>query len=149
MTETQQVVLFAIAAGAGVLVGVAGSLWIDVLVKRSRVLVFAWLDREQPEEARLSVYVKNESISPVRIDEAGALAKNGRRLSADSDDANPLTIGLAPKPLPLMLQPSDVAVVCVLNIEGGDAINDISACYVVRSGGKFIKGPVFRHGHAA
>jgi hypothetical protein len=149
MTETQQVVLFAIAAGAGILLGVAGSLWIDVLVKRSRVLVFAWLDREQSEQARLSVYVKNESISPVQIDEAGALAKGGRRLNSDSEGANPLNSGLVPTRLPLVLEPSDVAVVCVLNIEGSDAINDIAACYVIRSGGKLIKGPVFRHGHAA
>lgn len=145
MTETQQIVWYAIAAGVGILLGVAGSIWIDVLVKRSRVLVFGWLDREQPEQARLSVYVKNESLSTVEINEAGALMKNGARLRFDADHAQ---TGSYSRSLPVVLEPTDVAVVCVMTIDGHDTIEDIAACYVLRSEGKFIKGPVFRHGHS-
>lgn len=145
MTETQQIVWYAVAAGVGILLGVAGSIWIDVLVKRSRVLVFGWLDREQTELARLSVYVKNESLSTVEIREAGALMKNGKRLPFDPDAAQ---TGSYSRSLPVVLEPTDVVVVCVMSVEGHDVIDDVAACYVVRSEGKSIKGPVFQHGHA-
>lgn len=145
MTETQQIVWYAVAAGVGILLGVAGSIWIDVLVKRSRVLVFGWLDREQSELARLSVYVKNESLSPVEIREAGALIKNGQRLQFDPRAPETDSYSMS---LPVVLEPSDVVVVCVMSIEGHDVIDDVAACYVVRAEGKVIKGPVFQHGLA-
>lgn len=143
MTDTQQIVWFAFAAGAGILLGVAGSIWIDVLVKRSRVVVFGWLEREQPQLARLSVYIKNESRTRVGIEEVGTITKGGKRLPADPNNAVSIKF---PRPLPVMLNPADVVVVCVLTIDGIDEIAEVAACYAIRSGGKLISGPVFHHG---
>lgn len=143
MTETQQIVWFAIAAAAGILLGVAGSIWIDMLVKRSRVLVFGWLERELPAQARLSLYVKNESTARVAIKEIGTITTGGQRIPAG---ATPAHQTLFPKPLPLALDPDDATVVCVLTIDGDDAISDVASCYAIRSEGKFLRGPVFLHG---
>ncbi len=144
MTETQQVLWFALAAAAGIVIGIAGSLWIDVLFKRSRVLVFGWLERDQPESARLSVYVKNDSSAPALVSEAGASLKGGGRLPADAAHG-----GLLPRPLPITVMPAEVSVVCMINVDSPHGNDEITGCYIVSSGGRMLRGPVFRHGLGA
>jgi hypothetical protein len=76
-TETREVLLFAVAGAAGIVLALLGSTLISYLDRRGRFFVFGWMDSEHTSQGSLSVYVSNKSRSRAVVREAGVVMEDG------------------------------------------------------------------------
>jgi hypothetical protein len=143
-TETREVLLFAVAGAAGIVLALLGSTLISYLDRRGRFFVFGWMDSEHTSQGSLSVYVSNKSRSRAVVREAGVVMEDGDRLPV----TNAPELAQLSRPLPLTVGPGDVTQVCVVCLPIAHAGNHPAACYVVRDRGRVVVGQIFTRGEA-
>jgi hypothetical protein len=145
MSETDLLILYAIAGGSGIVLALVASLLIDMLDRRGRFFVFGWLEDEGSERRRLSVYVDNQTNARIVITEAGMVMQDRRRVAASAHPPKPQLL----KPLPLKLDAHDFTVVCVFSLQRQQALEDLAACYVTKGKGELVTGQIYRQADRA
>lgn len=140
MSETDLLILYAVAIGSGVILALIASMAIEAIDRRGRFFVFGWLEDEDSEHKRLSVYVDNQTDARQVITEAGMIMRDRRRIPASASEPAPQL----QKPLPLRIQPRDFTVVCVFSLKRREALEDLVACYAVRERGRTVTGQIYR-----
>lgn len=145
MSETDLLILYAVAGGSGIVLALLASLLVDMLDRRGRFFVFGWLEDAGSERKRLSVYVDNQTSSRTVITEAGMIMRDRGRVAATERPTKPELL----KPLPLKLDARDFTVICVFSLQRQEALEDLAACYVVKDKDELVTGQIYRQADRA